>query len=588
MKNKFGLLIIVLLILGLLASCTGPGGTDQTTTGTQATTATTTQATTADGTTAASETTTTAAPQKELYTIQVLVGPTKITNTANTEVGKVIKEKFNIEFELISYAGDMREKQNLMLAAKDYGEIQYMQREDIVINYIKAGALVSLDTYLEKMPNFVSRYKDMIPYWRLPGEGTLYKWETAIPRRLESDIEVNDMLIRSDVVEKAGWKMPLSADEWVAFLKEAVKGATDVDGNPAVGMTLPMAEPWGLAGLVPILYEKSDTYSPVSNEGYTFNLKTQQFEDYFKNPYVKESLQFFNKLYREGVLDEECFTDTLSQSQEKLNKGKALVGYYIVWAAGQANAELIKSGFPDMQYINLPIQSNVSVANGEKRQIRTETTRPFDSWGITSNCKDPERLLELIDWATTDEGQILLRSGVEGVHWVNDGGKRVATDELLKAVQDPEYNITQGLGMSFGLPSFNLLAADGQPHALAADQEYIDKQVLTERQQQAYASLGWTSSKSWYLDNGYFAETGLASSVYIDPASEFGRTHQRMTELRTRYTAPLIMAADDAEFESVYAEAMAEYERLDPDAVIAEFNRLFQEQALKLEEYKNR
>ena len=579
MKKIIRITIALLLVFSLMTAC---ATTDTTAPADQTTT------TAAEGTDN-NETDETTDASTETYTIQVLVSPTNtISNTADTEVGKVIKEKFNIEFELIPYSGDMREKQNLMLAARDYNELQYMQREDIVISYIEADALIALDDYLDDMPNFTARFADIIPYWRLPGEGTLYKWETAIPRILESDIEVNDMLVRSDVVEAGGWEMPLSADEWVAFLKEAVQDATDVDGNPVVGVTLPMAEPWGLAGLVPILYEKSDTYSPVSNEGFTFNLKTQQFEDYFKNPYVKESLQFFNDLYREGVLDEECFTDTMAQTQDKLNKGQALVGYYVVWAAGGANAELTKSGFENMHYINLPIQSNTSVANGEKRQIRTETTRPFDSWGITDNAKDPARLLELVDWITTDEGQILWRSGVEGVHWNVEDGKRVATDALIQAVTDPEFNKTQGLGLNIGIPYFNMLAADGQPHGLSLDQEFIDTRQLSTRQQEAFAALGWTSSKSWYQENGYFAETGLASSIYIEPASDLGRTHQRMTELRTRYTANLIMADSDAAFEAVWDEAMAEYDRLNPEEVINEFNRLLEEMAVKLEEYKDK
>jgi putative aldouronate transport system substrate-binding protein len=62
-------------------------------------------------------------------------------------VGKAIYDKFNINFELISYAGDQREKQNLMLAARDYGEMVYMQRADMVQSYIKAGALIQRDEY---------------------------------------------------------------------------------------------------------------------------------------------------------------------------------------------------------------------------------------------------------------------------------------------------------------------------------------------------------------------------------------------------------------------------------------------------------
>ncbi len=451
------------------------------------------------------------------YTIQVLGAPTLIKETMNTAVGKVIYDKFKINFEPISYSGDIREKESLMLAARDFNEVQNMQREDMVINYINAGALLQLDKYLPAMKNWTARYKELIPYWRLPGNGKLYKWEIWIPRRLESDIEVNDMVVRTDAVEAQGWKMPLSADQWVAFLKQAVRTAKDVDGNPAVGMTAPFAEPWGLQGIAPIFYEKGDTYQAASNEGYTYNLKTKLFEDYFKAPPVKEALKFFNDLHQQGLLDEECFTDTVDKTREKLNKGKAVSAFYIVWEMPGANTNLANSGNEKMQYINLPIQSNAQVAAGEKREIRVEASRPFDSWGLTTKARFPERILALYDYLATDEGQILIRNGIQGVHWNIVNGKRVATDTLAKALTDPQFNATQGIGAAFGMPNFNLLSADGQPHDVTTEQTYIDSKLLTPRAQAAYKALGWTSSKSWYLTHGFLAPSGLSTAVYIRP-----------------------------------------------------------------------
>lgn len=520
------------------------------------------------------------------YTIQVLVAPTLMKEYMDTAVGKVIYDKFKINFEPISYSGDIREKESLMLAARDFNEVQYMQREDMVINYINAGALIQLDKYLPAMKNWTARFKDLIPYWRLAGNGKLFKWETAIPRRLESDIEVNDMVVRTDAVEAQGWKMPLSQDQWVAFLKQAVRTAKDVDGNPAVGMTAPFAEPWGLQGIGPIMYEKGDTYQAASNEGYTYNLKTKLFEDYFKAPPVKASLKFFNDLHQQGLLDEECFTDTLDKTREKLNKGKAVSAFYIVWEMAGANTNLAKSGNENMQYINLPIQSNEQVAAGEKREIRVEASRPFDSWGLTTKAKYPERILALYDYLATDEGQILIRNGVQGVHWNLVNGKRVATDTLVKAMTDPQFNATQGIGGSFGMPYFNLLAADGQPHDVTTEQTYIDSKILTPRAQAAFKALGWTSSKSWYLTHGFFAPSGLSTAVYIDPASDLGKTHTKMVELRVKYSSRLILANSDAEFESIWQEAMAAYEKLKPEDVINEYNRLIGQTASKLAEYQ--
>jgi len=72
-----------------------------------------------------------AGEERPLYVIKRLTSPTKIKMSDETVIGEYIKEKFGIVFEFVPYTGDIREKQNLMLAAGDYDEIQDMQREDM-------------------------------------------------------------------------------------------------------------------------------------------------------------------------------------------------------------------------------------------------------------------------------------------------------------------------------------------------------------------------------------------------------------------------------------------------------------------------
>jgi hypothetical protein len=218
-----------------------------------------------------------------------------------------------------------------------------------------------------------------------------------------------------------------------------------------------------------------------------------------------------------------------------------------------------------------------------------ETTRSFSSAALTKNCKNPEKILALMDWACTDEGQIMLRSGLEGDHWIRDAsGKRVWTDLYVQALKDPDLTRTEFIDASdyTGLPVFNLLAADGQPHGLTTQIEWIDGQGLTERQKEAYTRLGWDSSLAWYSKNIKLGYTGLAGTVYIDPASDLGAIHTMMTESRVKNSAPLILAKSDAEFEQIYRNAMAEYDRINHQSVIDEFNRQYREQASELKKYQ--
>lgn len=157
MKKHLCLVLALVLVVGMFSACGGtvtPAATSAA--ASSATEATATPAPAASESAAVASESAIPAPtvEEEPYTIQILVAPTKVKNSMDTAVGKVIYDKFKINFEFISYAGDQREKQNLMLAAGDFNEMQYMQREDMVINYIKAGALLDLDPYLNRDAQF--------------------------------------------------------------------------------------------------------------------------------------------------------------------------------------------------------------------------------------------------------------------------------------------------------------------------------------------------------------------------------------------------------------------------------------------------
>ena len=72
-------------------------------------------------------------------------------------------------------------------------------------------------------------------------------------------------------------------------------------------------------------------------------------------------------------------------------------------------------------------------------------------------------------------------------------------------------------------------------------------------------------------------DTGSSGSVVLDATSEFSKIQQQMVDCRVKWSAQLIMAESDEEFESVWAEAMAEYDLLDHQSVVDEYNRLYQE-----------
>ena len=520
----------------------------------------------------------------DIYELTI-IEPNYSGNNELRLVDEYIKDKFGIVINHVPYQGDAQELMMIQLASKDYGEVQRMEYDRIYKAYYSAGVLQSLEPYLDMLPDFQRVFEEAIPYWRMGADGDLCRWDVDVPLHGEMDIEACDSLIRTDVLEYYGWPTLVSEDDWVAFLKQALIDFPETDGMPSLGMVVPFAESWGLSSIATINYEKGDTFTELSNVdgGVLFNMKTDKFVDYFKEPSVKECYAFFNRLYREGILDVESLTDDFPAVQNKLNSGSAISAYYIMWAGGEANAALTKAGKEHMSYINMPIQSNTQVAEGQKRAIRVEDTRIFNAWGITDNCRYPERIVELINWACTDEGQIILSCGLEGQQWIrNAEGKREYTEDGIKSIMDPDYNRTVvGRRAIPFAPHFNLLLSDGQFPDPMSHSEVADK-YLTPRVKEAYDKMGWSSSKSWWVENGFFAATGLPGVISIDPADPLTDVSNKLFELRVKVTANLILAETEQEFEDIYAAAVIEHDKLNPQAVVDKYNEIYRIEKAKL------
>lgn len=522
---------------------------------------------------------------EDLYTIDILTDVAFVDSSLDTTIGQWIADEFGIAFNYVTYSGDIQEKQALMLAGGDFNEIQYMQYQTIVQQYIDAGVLLNLDDYKDLLPDFYARYEEAIPYWRTASkDGGLYKWEAQTPKAIESELPHFDVMVRSDVLEYYGYPELVTASDWKEFLSKAVKDfPTTYDGQSTVGMTLPMAESYGMQGIVPIGYEKGETYIACGNDYFTWNVKTEQFEDYLLNPEVKESFQFFNDLYKEGLLDEECFTDTADITGQKMSDGRAIAVWYVSWMNDTANEALKKAGHEEMSYIEMPFQ--LDSQEGQKYTTPAVVSYPYMSFGITTNCKDPERVLKFINWCCTEEGQLMLQCGIEGVHYTIEDGKRVPTDLRYECSENLEVGKREGLvdgdcvfrGLPFGLT----LAEDGIPYNFGCDQEYIDANTLTEREKEVYEGLGWESSNQWWAENFEAVDPGFSQSCALDTTSDLGKVGAKMTELRVKYSANLLMADD---FDAVWDELMTEYDKLDHEAVIAAMNEILEEYKATLKE----
>lgn len=521
-----------------------------------------------------------AGEQEPLLTVKVLtnmaINPDIRTSDEN-EMGKYIKEKFNIVFEFLPYTGDATEQANLMLATGDYPDMINLSGADMVRKYAEAGAAINLEQYFDVAPNFLTAFEHQIPLWRLyTSDGGIYHWEAGVGGDITAGMPAfpTDITIRSDALEKQNWPNVLKEDDFIAFLKQAKADFPEINGQPTVGITLPLSEPWGMQGIAGIGYEKGEQYpATAGNNAVIWDVKNQQFVDYFLNEKVKESLAFFNKLHREGLLDPEAFTDKYPQTVDKLKSGKALSVWYAGWAGPEANSGFEAAGNAQMKYISLPFQLNSQAEAGEKRVYALSQTFPFDSAIITNKAKDPERIMKFINWTLSEEGQIWRQSGIEGFTYTIENGKRVITDEYKQNWGNFDWKKTVGLAFEYRfLPSTPGLAGDGQRFNL--DSPELQLEIGDARQMEAMQQLG---IENYVEDSIVNTPVDLVGSITPDPQSAPGRLQTRLVDFRVKASADLILANSAEEFENIYKKAVEDYNKLSPEIVVDEYNKLYQE-----------
>lgn len=525
----------------------------------------------------------------EKYTIQVMVSPTKvIKKSSETPIGKVILDKFNIEFEYIPFSGDAQENQSLLLATGDYPEIMRLEGNDMVNKYASAGALVCLDDYIENSTNFKKLYEEQIPYWRAASpDGKLYHYETSLPQSVDTALEVNDIMVRSDLLEQQGYPTLVTEDDWFNFLKKAMEDNPKTNGQNTVGLTMAMAESWGPALATAFVEKGGDCNDQATNDAVLWNQVEQKWVATWKNKDAIQNYRFFNRLYNAGLLDPDCFTDTNDQVQEKADMGRAIAIFYSTWNGTTANPTLTAAGHPEMQYIQMPIVSNDQWASGEKRQIRLETTRPFDSVAITKNAKHPERIFELLDWIASEEGQVLLQSGIEGTHYTVEDGKRVPTKEYIDGiVNDANYVETQGFGYANGqlflLGASRSVGSDGVAYNFQLDKNYKDEIFLSDWEKKIYSKLGWKNSTSFWSEQGVAAPTGIAPTCSLDTQSDIGKLNEKFKLWRAAAGAELITADD---FDKTLEQLNEEYDKNEFDTIVDAYNNVLSTNQKNLEQY---
>ncbi|MNB88713.1 Lipoprotein LipO precursor [compost metagenome] len=372
-----------------------------------------------------------------------------------------------IEWEVMS-SNDWAEQKSIMLASGTLPDVvlgnQSFSDSDIVNNL---SYFRPLDEYIDQyMPNLKAAMEetpDMKKISTFP-DGKIYSLPTRLPSRPKSS---RQPVINKTWLEKLGLKVPDTIDELYnvmkAFKEQDPNGNGKADEIPYIEVSNDLISPFGIADLNNnnmLVKDGKAVYYPTSEE-------------------YKEGLKWENKLYTEGLLDKELFTqDDTMRSAKFQNPDAPVVGFSYQWTP-----DAVFGKWGD-QYVTIP---PIAGPDGKRYTIGNPNGMNLarNEFLITSSCKTPEIAARWADQFYTDEASIQNFWGAIGtVIQKNDDGTYTLMDPPAGTSADAWYweQSLRDFGPKYVSPEFekNIVLSTESGDGLKLQLDKLGSEYVTE------------------------------------------------------------------------------------------------------------
>lgn len=313
---------------------------------------------------------------------------------------KKLEEKTNVKINWREFPDPYKESVNLMFASQDFPDAMMRGAEDAqVLGAAAAKNVISLNDLIDK---YAPRWKEVLEkddYVRkvvtMP-DGNIY----SLPfiRMDENDYGMRDgWFINKDWLDKLGLDIPVTTDDFYNVLK-AFRDASE-------NGTLP-------ADIIPWYFRYNQTvggqYDIFASFGSQDNSNHIMVENgkvvsTMTKPESRDAIQYLHKLYSEGLIPGDVFTDDYATYVKKRGSDPAVTGVN----HGYYNA------YPEHYAAFLPPAS----PGVEKGLVRQQTTKVLrNQMIIFANNKYPEITMRWADELADPDNSVQALYGMFGTH----------------------------------------------------------------------------------------------------------------------------------------------------------------------------
>ena len=526
---------------------------------------------------------------KELYKIDVF---TMVGNYAGVQTGwfaKIVKDRFNIELNMIASnidgGGDV--KFATMMASGDLGDLVIFGNDDSkYLDSISGGFLLDLtqNSLLEKYgQEIIVNYPKVLQKAKVnSGKGiSVYSLGYNAANMPDGPSEGEDMIwgpdLRWDLYARLGYPKINTMEDYLPVLKQMQKlEPKSESGRTTYGFSLwsdwdgdkmCLAKQYGnVYG-----YDESDSFNPY---GYALiSAKADKYQGLLEpDSYYIKCLKLYFDANQQGLMDPDSISQKYEDVNSKIKDGQVLFSWF-PWMDNIYNTQERQDqgkGFRLVPFTEEIVYSVGYNPYGGNRLI-----------SIGAKARNPERIMQLINWMYSPEGFQTIKAGPKGLTWdIDKNGKPFLTEYGKRALPNNPEAVPEEYGGGIFKDGQNQMNIDPiQPTAINPETgEAYDYHLWTSYLNDSPTKLvsDWRSKMGVLTAKEYFEKNNLfavAEPVFTGNAPDtMDKTvEQKKGQVSTvirQYSWKMVFAKDQAEFDSLYAEMVTKAKDLGYDDIL--------------------
>lgn len=411
-----------------------------------------------------------------------------LEDTWTDPVAQTITEQTGVTLK-IDYPADSNESRvELMVATGEYPDLVFAK--GAVSKLIRNDALIDMSDLINQYgPNIKKLYGDEYENLRFSSEDPSI-YQLCSDKVQEETLETSGTAqLQWAVLQENQYRIPYTLEEYTQMIRDYMEKYPTINGKPTIGISIACSD-WHWYTML----SNPSGYMNGSADNGQWIVDDEKQEVYYKHAAdgQKEYYKWLNEMYNEGILDPEFATQTHEDFVLKVAEGRVLGLLDEEWDYTGAEISLRADGQEEHTYAGLPVTIDRSVKCPSLKQQNLAV-----GWGIgiTKSCKDPVRAVRFLDWLCSDEAQILLNWGIEGVdYYYDENGKRCITEEDLEASRkDTNYSERTGVGFRvYPYPSYGNQSVDSTGNSYSKSSREMVKEGYDEMEKEAL--------KAWNVD----------------------------------------------------------------------------------------